>query len=105
MSFSLEVLQAIIKNRANDSAQKSYTKSLLEKGATHCARKMGEETIEAIIAVTQNDKPEIIKESADVLFHLLVMLQASGVEFSSVMTELEQRTAMSGHAEKAARGA
>ena len=58
----------------------------------HCARKMGEEAVEAIIAATQKDRAGLVAESADVLYHLLVLLEASGVSFSEVEAELQRRT-------------
>jgi phosphoribosyl-ATP pyrophosphohydrolase len=101
--FTLDDLAAIIKTRASASAETSYTRRLLDKGAVHCARKMGEEAVEAIIAATQKDRPGLVAESADVLFHLLVLLEASGVSLSEVEAELQRRTSMSGLEEKASR--
>lgn len=102
-SFTLDDLAAIIKERAKGSAETSYTRKLLDKGPVHCARKMGEEAVEAIIAATQQDRAGLVAESADVLYHLLVLLQASGVSLSEVEAELQRRTSMSGLEEKASR--
>ena len=102
-AFTLDDLAAIIKTRAASSAEVSYTRKLLDKGPVHCARKMGEEAVEAIIAATQKDREGLIAESADVLYHLLVLLQASGVSLSEVEAELQRRTAQSGLDEKASR--
>jgi phosphoribosyl-ATP pyrophosphohydrolase len=102
--FSLDDLDEIIKSRAAASADSSYTKSLLDRGQVHCARKFGEEAVEFVIATTQADSAAITSEAADVVYHLLVALQASKVPLEKVLGELQRRTGMSGHEEKAARG-
>jgi len=101
--FNLEMLNSIIAERGIEAPDKSYTASLLEKGTEKCAKKFGEEAVEAVIAAVSGDKTELTKEAADVLYHLLVMLKAEGVALSDVMTELQSRTAQSGMAEKASR--
>ena len=103
MAFTLEQLKRIIDERAASSPEQSYSAKLLKKGAKKCAEKFGEEAIEAIIAATSGDKNELTQEAADVLYHLLVMLKASNVEFSDVMQVLEKRTLQSGLEEKANR--
>ena len=104
MAFHLEDLSAIIAARAAASAEKSYTKSLLDKGVTHCGKKFGEEAVEFAIAAAQGDKSAMTAEAADVLYHLLVALQAGGIPLQDVLEELSRRTSKSGHEEKAARG-
>lgn len=101
--FSLDDLAAIIRARRGAGAEESYTRSLLDKGAPHCARKLGEEATETIIAALQGDKAALRAESADLLYHLLVLLEACGEDIGGVLAELERRTARSGHEEKAAR--
>ncbi|MFS4438779.1 phosphoribosyl-ATP diphosphatase [Paracoccaceae bacterium GXU_MW_L88] len=102
MSDVLNRLADTIAARAGADAGESYTASLLAKGRNKCAEKFGEEAVEAIIAATA--EPESLhKEAADVLFHLQVMLTASGVTWGDVLAELERREGVSGHAEKAAR--
>ena len=101
--FGLENLAEIIALRADADAQSSYTRSLLDKGVARCAKKFGEEATEAIIAAVAEDEAALIAEAADVLYHLVVMLQARKTPLASVMAELERRTAQSGHAEKASR--
>ena len=101
--FTLDDLAVTIARRAEMSADQSYTSSLLNRGASHCARKFGEEAIEFVIAAAAQDDNAVRAEAADVLYHLLVVLQARGVAFPSVMVELQSRTAQSGHQEKAAR--
>ena len=101
--FSLDDLARTIASRAGADAAQSYTKSLLDKGAAACARKFGEEAIEFIIATVVDDKAAVRAEAADVLYHLLVALQARGIALAEVLAELERRTGRSGLEEKAAR--
>ena len=101
--FTLADLARIISARRAARADASYTKSLIDKGPAHCARKLGEEAIETVIAGVGGNKSEITAESADLIYHLLVLLEASGISHDEVMAELERRTAQSGHAEKASR--
>ncbi len=101
--FSLDDLAQIIASRAQAGADKSYTKALLDKGASACARKFGEEAIEFVIAAVSEDNAAVKGEAADVLYHLLVALQARGVALADVLAELEQRTGRSGLEEKASR--
>jgi len=101
--FMLDDLAETIAKRADASAEQSYTRSLLAKGAVYCARKFGEEAIELTIAGAAEGENAVRSEAADVLYHLLVLLQARGVPFASVMAELESRTRQSGHQEKASR--
>ena len=103
--FTLDDLAKTIAHRAEASTETSYTRSLLDKGAAHCARKFGEEAIELTIAAAALDESSVRAEAADVLYHLMVVLQARGVAFSSVMGELESRAGRSGHEEKASRPA
>jgi len=101
--FSLEDLAAIIAARASATAEASYTKSLLDGGPRRAAKKMGEEAIETVIAAIDGDRKALIGESADLLYHLLVVLQACGVPLDDVLAELKRRTAQSGHDEKNSR--
>jgi len=101
--FELKDLEKIIDEREDAGADLSYTASLLEKGTKKCAEKFGEEAIEAIIAATSNNRDELTRETADVLFHLLVLLKSANIPLSDVMSELYRRTAKSGHEEKASR--
>jgi phosphoribosyl-ATP pyrophosphohydrolase len=101
--FTLDELAHTIDQRARASADTSYTRALLDKGAAHCARKFGEEAIELAIAAAALDESAVCAEAADVLYHLLVVLRARGVPLSSVMDELGKRSAQSGHQEKASR--
>lgn len=89
--------------RAAADPESSWTAKLLAKGPDKCAEKFGEEAVEAIIAAVKNDTDELVKESADVLFHLMVMLQSRGVTLAQVEAELARREGTSGIAEKASR--
>jgi phosphoribosyl-ATP pyrophosphohydrolase len=101
--FTIHDLAATIDARAAAGGEASYTRKLLDKGAEHCARKLGEEALETVIAAIGNDREHLIAESADLLFHLLVLLKSRGVRLDEVEAALAQRTTMSGLQEKAAR--
>lgn len=101
--FTLEDLAGIIAERARSGDGSSYTADLLRKGVPRCAQKLGEEAVETVIAALQGDRAALRGEAADLLYHLLVLLHASGVSFSEVREELGRRTGQSGLAEKAAR--
>jgi phosphoribosyl-ATP pyrophosphohydrolase len=103
MSFTLHDLAATIDARAASGAEASYTRKLLDKGPEHCAKKLGEEAVETVIAAIGNDRGHLIAETADLLFHLLVLLKSCGVTLQEVEAALAQRTTMSGLQEKAAR--
>jgi phosphoribosyl-ATP pyrophosphohydrolase len=101
--FTLYDLAATIDARAASGGEASYTRKLLDKGAEHCAKKFGEEAVETVIAAVENDRDHLIAESADLLFHLLVLLKSRGVTLQEVETALSLRTSISGLDEKAAR--
>ena len=100
---TLDTLAATIAARATAEPDSSWTAKLLAKGPEKCAEKFGEEAIEAIIEAVKDDKNALTSEAADVLFHLLVMLQSRGVTLDDVCAELDRRAGTSGIAEKAAR--
>ena len=102
--MTLDDLEALIALRAAASPDESYTAKLIGRGMNKCAQKLGEEATEAVIAAVTGDRAELVKESADLLFHLLVVLRAADLPLAEVMAELDSRTAQSGLAEKAARG-
>ncbi len=101
--FTLKQLEEIIAKRADAGSDKSYTASLLAKGVSKCAEKFGEEAIETIIAAASGNQQELTAETADVLFHLLVLLKSADIPLSDVLDELERRTTQSGLQEKALR--
>jgi phosphoribosyl-ATP pyrophosphohydrolase len=102
-SFSLQDLEKRVQERARASAEVSYTRKLLDRGVAHCAKKLGEEVVEAVIAAVGEDRDRMIAEAADVLYHLVVVLQARGIALAEVEAELGARTRQSGLDEKAAR--
>ena len=102
-TFTLNDLEKRVQTRAQESADVSYTRKLLDRGVAHCAKKLGEEAVEAAIAAIAEDRERVIGEAADVLYHLLVVLHARGITLAEVETELGERTRQSGLDEKAAR--
>lgn len=96
-------LAATIRARRADSAEKSYTRQLLDAGPGRCAKKFGEEAVEAVIAATSQSDAELKAEAADVLYHLLVLLESRSIALTDVLSVLEGRMGTSGLAEKAAR--
>ena len=102
-AFTLHDLERIVAERANADPNDSYTAKLKAKGLKKCAQKLGEEAVEAALAAVLQDRAELTKEAADVLYHLLVVLHLSGVSLEEVLSELQQRTTQSGLAEKASR--
>jgi phosphoribosyl-ATP pyrophosphohydrolase len=103
MSFTLETLDERIALRAAASPDESYTAKLIAAGVQRVAKKLGEESTEAVIAAVAGNRDELTAEAGDVLYHLLVLLRSAGVPLSDVMATLEARTAQSGIAEKASR--
>lgn len=103
MGDVLARLAATIEARAGADAALSHTAAMLAKGPGKCAEKFGEEAVEAIVAAASGDRAGLVHEAADVLYHLLVMLRAAGIEWGDVLHELERREGQSGIAEKAGR--
>jgi phosphoribosyl-ATP pyrophosphohydrolase len=101
--FTLGDLERLIGERAGAVSDQSYTRSLLDAGMGHIARKFGEEAVEAVVAAVERDKPHLLSEAADVIYHLLVLLHASGLSLDQVVAELGRRTRRSGLEEKASR--
>lgn len=101
--FDLATLASIVAARASADPETSYTAKLVHRGPAYCARKFGEEAVEAVVAAVEGDRDGLRGEAADVLFHLLVVLQVSDVAFEDVVAELERRTGQTGLEEKASR--
>ena len=101
---ALQRLAATVHARHTETASKSYTRELLDAGPAHCAKKLGEEATETVIAALGQDTRALTREAADLLYHLLVLLESRDVPLRDVMAELESRMGTSGLAEKAARG-
>ena len=102
-AFTLNDLAARVQARATSSAGVSYTRKLLDRGVSHCAKKLGEEAVELTIAAVAEDRERVIAEAADLLYHFIVVLQSRGIALSEVEVALERRTSMSGLDEKASR--
>jgi phosphoribosyl-ATP pyrophosphohydrolase len=102
-AFTIHDLEARVHQRAAASAEQSYTRKLIDKGVAHCAKKLGEEAVETALAAVTEDRAHLIAESADLLYHLLVLLEVRGVKLAEVEAALEARTAQSGLDEKASR--
>ncbi len=102
-SDTLERLAASIKARRNDAAAQSYTRQLLDGGSLKCAKKLGEEAVETVIAGVHQDDAALKAEAADLMYHLLVLLEVRGVALADVMAVLDGRMGISGIAEKASR--
>ena len=102
-AFTLHDLEKRVQERAKASAEVSYTRKLIDRGVSHCAKKLGEEAVEAALAAVGEDRDHMIAEAADVLYHLLVLLHARGISLAEVEAELDRRTRQSGLDEKAAR--
>jgi len=103
MTDTLIRLEATIAVRRAADPESSYVARLNAKGLNKIAQKLGEEATEAVIAALAGDRAELVGETADLLFHLLVLLNAKEVPLSEVLAELDRREGTSGIAEKAAR--
>lgn len=100
---TLEKLEALLKERKSADPTSSYVAKLYTKGDRKIAQKVGEEAVETAMAVAADDNEDLIKESADLLFHLMVLLEVRGLSLDDVATELARREGLSGIAEKASR--
>jgi phosphoribosyl-ATP pyrophosphohydrolase len=99
----LQRLASLIHARRSDSASTSYTRELLDGGPERCAKKLGEEATETVIAALGEDRRALTREAADLIYHLLVLLESKHVSLGEVLAELKARMGTSGHAEKASR--
>jgi phosphoribosyl-ATP pyrophosphohydrolase len=101
--FTLADLEQRVSERADASAEESYTRKLLDRGVAHCAKKLGEEAVETVMAAVSEDRDHVIGEAADLFYHLLVVLKARGISLAEVEALLETRSKKSGLEEKASR--
>lgn len=101
----LDTLEAVIRERRTGDPATSYVAKLTAKGRAKIAQKLGEEAVEAAIAAVQDDREGLVGESADLIFHLLVLLADSGLSLDDIRTELARREGISGIDEKASRHA
>lgn len=100
---TLQRLEQIIAERREASPDSSYVAKLNAAGIEKIAQKLGEEAVETVIASLSGSREEVVGESADLLFHLLVLLQARRIKLDEVMAELDSREGVSGLDEKASR--
>jgi phosphoribosyl-ATP pyrophosphohydrolase len=96
-------LAATIRARKADSAAKSYTRQLLDGGPERCAKKLGEEAVETVIAAISQDDAALKAEAADLIYHLLVLLESRNISLDDVLKVLDGRSGVSGLDEKASR--
>ena len=101
--FTIHDLEQRVHERAQASPEESYTRKLLDRGVAQCAKKFGEEAIETVLAAVGEDRDRLIAETADLIYHLLVLLKARDVTLTEVEAALAARTRQSGLDEKAAR--
>ena len=99
----LSALEATIRARRGADPDSSYVARLFAKGRAKIAQKLGEEATETIIAAIEDDKAELTKEAADLVFHLLVLLADAGLSLDDVRAELGRREGVSGLEEKSSR--
>ncbi len=99
----LDTLMDTIESRRNADPKESHIAKMMKKGSVKIAKKVGEEGVEVAIASAQHDSTQIIYESADLLFHLMLLWKSHGIEPEIVMAELKRRECSSGIAEKASR--
>ena len=102
-AFTVHDLEKRVRERAAASADASYTRKLLDRGVAYCAKKLGEEAVEAVLAAAVEDRDRVIAESADLIYHLLVVLRARNISLAEVEAELALRVKTSGLEEKASR--
>ncbi|HWD26804.1 MAG TPA: phosphoribosyl-ATP diphosphatase [Rhizomicrobium sp.] len=102
-THAIDRLFATIASRKGGDPSKSYTAALLKEGPAKCAKKFGEEAVEAALAGVLKDKKALAAESADVLYHLLVLWAVNGITPDDVYAALAAREGQSGIAEKASR--
>ena len=99
----LDRLYAVINSRKGADPETSYTARLFSRGRQQIAKKLGEEAVEALIEGIRGDKPKLVGESADMLYHLLTLWASLNVKPQAIWTELARREGLSGIAEKASR--
>jgi phosphoribosyl-ATP pyrophosphohydrolase len=102
---ALDRLEATIRDRLAAGGDASYVARLAAKGRAKIAQKVGEEAVETVIAAIEDDPKALVSEAADLLFHLLVLLNQSGTGIDAVRAELARREGVSGLEEKASRPA
>lgn len=105
MADTFDALEAVIRERRSGDPSASYVAKLTARGRAKIAQKLGEEAVETVIAAIEDDKPGIVSEAADLVFHLAVLLADAGLSLDDVRAELARREGVSGIDEKASRHA
>jgi phosphoribosyl-ATP pyrophosphohydrolase len=100
MFNDLKILLKVIKKNKYKNYKKSYTASLFKKGSNGCIKKFQEESGELVDAFKKNNKKKIIHETADMLYHLLVLLELKKIKIFDIMLEIRERRKISGIVEK-----
>lgn len=96
-------LEAVVAQRRSGDPESSYVAQLHARGLPVIARKLGEEAVETVIAALSGGEEDVVREAADLVFHLLVLLSAKDIAFDAVLKELARREGLGGLEEKAAR--
>jgi phosphoribosyl-ATP pyrophosphohydrolase len=99
----IDRLYARIEAARSGDPEKSYTARLFQRGRAKIAQKLGEEAVEAVIELMRGDKPALVAESADLVYHLLVAWAEAGIRPDEVWAELDRREGIGGLVEKAGR--
>ena len=102
-SFTIYDLERRVDERSTESAEVSYTRKLLDRGVAQCAKKLGEEAVELALASVAESRERLVEESADLIYHLLVVLKARDIKLAEVEAVLGARASRSGLDEKASR--
>ena len=102
-AITLDDLYAVVESRKHKTAQESYTAKLYKKGRGKICQKLGEEAVETIVAALDETPVDVVSESADLLYHLLVLWADMGIKPEAVWEELRRREGLSGIVEKKAR--
>jgi phosphoribosyl-ATP pyrophosphohydrolase len=100
---TLARLAATVRARRDADPDASYVARLLAAGPARIAQKLGEEAVETVIAAARDDRPGVVSEAADLIFHLAVLLDSLDLDLAAVLAELDRRDGVSGLVEKAAR--
>jgi len=99
----MQIVVCMLEHRKASDSKASYVASLFHEGEDAILQKVGEEAVEFILAAKSGDTRHLVKEAADVWFHMLVLMSSKGLGPDDILEELERREGTSGHAEKASR--
>jgi phosphoribosyl-ATP pyrophosphohydrolase len=101
--FTIYDLERRVDERAGADPDESYTRKLLDRGVAQCAKKLGEEAVELALASVVESRERLIEETADLIYHLLVVLKARDIKLAEVESVLGARVSLTGLQEKASR--